>query len=413
MTTKSADICIIGGGIIGLASAYFLQKEGLKVIVVDKGPIEQACSHANCGLLNSSHILPLNDLKLISKAFKMLFKKDAAFYIKPQLDPQLWSWLIKFTLHAQAAKVNQSKEGRLELLRSSYALYEQFQQEENMAKNVPKGYLLAFKTAQAFENYITKNELLKRYGLEAQPLVGTELQTFEPALRDDVFGAWYQPNSMSFKSNEVMASFRKAILENGGEICDQEEIIHFNAKQNVSAIQSYSTRYEAKNYILAAGSWSPLFKRWTKLHLPIIPAKGYSITMKKPAITPKIPISLREADVVATPFENAYRLGGIMELIGYDAKIDPRRLTLLKTGATQYLKTPYTDEVYEEWCGWRPMTADGLPYIDQSPYHKNLWIATGHGMLGLSMAMGTGKLLSELLVEKETHINAKPYALNR
>ena len=147
--------------------------------------------------------------------------------------------------------------------------------------------------------------------------------------------------------------------------------------------------------------------------MPIQPGKGYSLTMPRPSICPAVPLIFPETRVAVTPFQTGYRLGSTMEFAGYDATLNPRRLQLLRDGARPYLREPEAEPVEEAWFGWRPMTTDGLPIIDRGPALSNVMIAAGHGMLGLSMAPATGKLVAELLNGDEPHLDPGPYRVGR
>ena len=166
-------------------------------------------------------------------------------------------------------------------------------------------------------------------------------------------------------------------------------------------------------FVVAAGAWTPLLNEHLGCRVPIQPGKGYSLTMPRPAVCPKIPLIFPETRVAVTPFQSGYRLGSTMEFAGYDESIRPERLQLLKDGATAYLQEPYCEPVQEEWFGWRPMTYDSLPIIDRSPKYENVMIAAGHNMLGLSMAPATGKLVAELVEGTSPHIDPKPYRVSR
>ena len=147
--------------------------------------------------------------------------------------------------------------------------------------------------------------------------------------------------------------------------------------------------------------------------VPIQPGKGYSLTMPRPAVCPRIPLIFPETRVAVTPFQSGYRLGSTMEFAGYDDSLRPERLQLLKDGAAGYLQEPYCEPVLEKWFGWRPMTYDSLPIIDRSPTYENVYIAAGHNMLGLSMAPATGKLVAELAGGAAPHVDPTPYRLSR
>ena len=165
--------------------------------------------------------------------------------------------------------------------------------------------------------------------------------------------------------------------------------------------------------MVAAGAWTPLLNRELGCRVPIQPGKGYSMTMPRPAVCPKIPLIFPETRVAVTPFQSGYRLGSTMEFAGYDESLRPERLQLLKDGSEAYLQEPYCEPVLEKWFGWRPMTYDSLPIIDRSPSYENVLIAAGHNMLGLSMATATGKLVAELAGGRTPHVDPSPYRVGR
>ncbi|HFA49414.1 MAG TPA: FAD-dependent oxidoreductase, partial [Bacteroidetes bacterium] len=355
------------------------------------------------------------DLSLIIKSIKWLFKKDAPFYIKPQMDTGFAKWMIGFMLNAGHKKVLRSVEARHRLLSTSKELYLRFFKDENINCNwSPKGFLYLYKTEKSFEGFRRENDFLKNYGYEASPYTGQALKTLEPAVKDSVFGGWLQPLDSWLKPDELVAGLKSLLRQQGCDIFENKEVDVFMGKAKLESVSALSgEKYAARQFVLAAGSWSPLLKKQTRLHIPIVPAKGYSLTMKKPRLAPRYPSYCTERKVVATPFENSYRLGSTLEFAGYDSSINRPRLEALKTGAAEYLVEPFSDEIYEEWFGWRPMTPDGVPIIGRSPVHSNLWLACGHNMMGVSMAPATGKLVSELMTGKETHIDAGAYSFLR
>ncbi|NRB47946.1 MAG: FAD-dependent oxidoreductase [Saprospiraceae bacterium] len=416
MPTQQFDVCIIGGGIIGLSSAYYLSKAGKSVAILDKGPKKVASSHGNCGLVSPSHVPPLNSMDLVWKSMKWMFQKDAPFYIKPQLNLDFARWMLGFVWNTNERQIQKSMMGRHQLLQSSQNLYEQLLEEEDIQCQWSKdGIIMVYKTEKGFNQFEKTVEAHRPFGVDAEPIIGEDLKEKEPALVEDVYGAWYYDIDAWVKPDELVGGIKAKLIENGVQFYEGCEIQKFQQHKTgeIKAVASSDNTFSAENYILAAGAWSPLFEKQLGLKIPILPGKGYSMTMKSPAHSPKLPCFLMERKVVATPWNGTYRLGSTMEFTGYDLTPNKRRLEALKVGAAEYLKTPYTDEIYEEWCGFRPMTNDGLPIIDRSPKQKNLWLASGHGMLGLSMGAGTGKLISEMIMDKTPHIDPTPYTLCR
>ena len=181
----------------------------------------------------------------------------------------------------------------------------------------------------------------------------------------------------------------------------------------VTAVETSGVEIEADEVLVATGSWTPLLKESLGVKLPIQPGKGYSITMARPKICPKYPMILEECHVAITPFDNGYRVGSTMEFAGYDTTLNRHRLNYLRSGAAEYLIEPTADPVEEEWYGWRPMTADGIPFIDRSPKFNNVWVAAGHSMLGISMGTGTGKLVAEMISGQKPHVDLNAYRIQR
>lgn len=412
---KNIDTIIIGGGIVGLSCAYYLQKEGVEVAIIEKGAPKDACSHANCGLVSPSHALPLNSPELMMKAMKWLFQSDSPFYIRPQLDANFISWMLGFGLNARADKVQKAMEGRNNLMLSSKALFKDIIKEENIDCNwSDEGIMFAFESEKAFDKHAAINRRLTDLDMQlmADPMVGDALYQKEPALSENVHGGWWYRFDASIKPDLMVAGLKKALKQKGVQFFEETEVVGFeSANYQITGINTNRGDFKAKNIVLATGAWSPKVVDDLDLKIPIVPGKGYSITMKSPGFSPKMPCIMEEKKVVATPWNGSYRLGGTMEFAGYNTELNKVRFNALKKAANIYLRDPYTDDVLEHWYGWRPMTNNGLPIIDHAPKYRNMLMACGHNMLGLSMGPATGKLVSEILTAKETHIDPSYYAL--
>jgi len=192
------------------------------------------------------------------------------------------------------------------------------------------------------------------------------------------------------------------------------EVLDFEISRSmVTGINTAKGRFNAEAFVLATGAWAPEILNQLKVNLPIQPGKGYSITMELPNNPPSHLCVLAEKNMVATPWKSGYRIGGTMEFSGYNSDLNPRRLARLVDGAKQYLKEPLGHPVIEEWSGFRPMTYDDLPIIDRAPQYENLIVAAGHGMLGLTLATGTGKIVCDMVYDQKPEINIKPFGIDR
>jgi D-amino-acid dehydrogenase len=211
-----------------------------------------------------------------------------------------------------------------------------------------------------------------------------------------------------------MKEWRNKLEDRGVTVLENCELKGFVREDGkAKAANTSSGEMAADAFVFATGAWTPLLSGDLGCRLPIQPGKGYSITMKRPNICPKIPLIFPESKVAVTPMQSGYRLGSMMEFAGYDESLRPERLALLKRGAEPFLKEPYTDQVDEQWFGWRPMTFDGVPIIDFAPAMGNVVIAAGHNMIGMSTGPGTGRLVAEMIGGGATYIDPRAYSLRR
>jgi D-amino-acid dehydrogenase len=412
MNAGRGKVVVIGCGVIGTACAHYLSRSGWFVEMIDRGGFGRGCSHANCGYVCPSHVLPLAAPGAIGPALKSLFRRNSPFRIKPRFAPSLWSWLLRFALHCNRHDMLESGRAIQAILQSSRALYQElFQKEPLDAEWEARGLMFVFLTPAAMEHYAETDHLLREeFGVGAKRYEATALIELEPALRPGLAGAWHYENDAHLRPDKLMSSWRRLLESGGVKIRERCDFLGFARDGRVArGAETSQGRLEAEAFVVATGAWSPQLQRHVGCRIPIQPGKGYSITMPRPSICPRIPMLFEEHRVGVTPMQTGYRLGSTMEFAGYDTSINPRRLDLLREGAKHYLREPLAEPVLEEWFGWRPMTPDGKPIIDRSPALDNVYLAAGHSMLGLSMAPATGKLVAELLGGEQPHIDAAPY----
>jgi len=419
MTTTNAGarpVIVIGGGVIGAACAYFLMRAGRPVTLIERGAFGRGSSHGNCGLVCPSHILPLAEPGMVSKGIKSLFKRNSPFAIKPRFDPALWSWLLKFAGRCNERDMIAAGCGIQPLLQSSLLLYRELIERESLdCEFESRGLLLAYRSKKAMDAYAATDRLMSEsFHCPARRYDGDAVSELEPALRAGLAGGWYYRHDSHLRPDKLMRAWRRVLDAGGVAIREDCAFRGFRSRNGrVAAADTAGGELAADLFVVAAGAWTPLLNEHLGCRIPIQPGKGYSLTMPRPALCPKIPLIFPETRVAVTPFQSGYRLGSTMEFAGYDESIRPERLQLLRDGATGYLHEPYCEPVQEEWFGWRPMTYDGLPIIDRSPKYENVVIAAGHNMLGLSMAPATGKLVAELVEGASPHIDPAPYRAGR
>jgi D-amino-acid dehydrogenase len=344
-----------------------------------------------------------------------MLRRRSPLYIKPTLDPARLSWLLRFAVMCRAEHLPRTMRARSDLLRSSGLLFAELVQGAAVeAEYERRGVLLVYRTEAAMQGYAWVNARLEPYGLAAEALVGGALQVHEPALRGDLYGAWYHRADSHLRPDRLLASWKRTLRKAGvviEEACGLKEF-HLSGDRIERAVTG-SGPLSADHYVLAAGAWSAGIAKQLGLKLPIQPGKGYSITMERPAVCPRTPCYLYERRVVATPWPSGYRLGGTMEFSGFSRTLNPERTHALKQAAGEYLREPVGQPVVEEWTGLRPMTYDDLPVIGRAPRFRNLILATGHGMLGITTAPATGQLVAEILCGAPPHIDPEPFSPGR
>ncbi len=410
-----SSVAIIGSGVIGTACAHYLRQAGVQVTVIDKAGLAKACSHANCGLICPSHALPLAEPGAVREALKAVLKPKGPFSIKLRWDPALWVWFFQFARRCNQKDMLESARARLALLASSRDLFDDLVRSGELeCEWATRGLLYVYRSESKWLSFEPTAELLKReFDVDVQKVDRAQLLDQHPALKQDVAGGWHFPLDAHVRPDRLMHSWHTRLSEQGVQFHAQQGMQTIEtASDQVTVVTDQGQRFVADAVVVATGAWTSQLAKAVGVKLPIQPGKGYSLTMNRPDICPATPMIFPECKVAVTPMDTGYRLGSTMQFAGYDQSMDESRLELLKQGAADYLKQPYGETIEETWYGWRPMTVDGLPFIDRVPERTNLWVAAGHNMLGLSMAPATGKLLAELMLDQDPHIDPRPYRVD-
>ncbi len=414
MSAQRPDVLILGGGVIGLACALFLLRAGRSVRVLEMNRIGSGSSHGNCGTITPG-LLPLPAPGTIAKGLKWLLKPDAPLRIKPTLNPELLAWLFAFAGHCNARDYRRTAELKAKLLLASRERLAQLVRDEGLdCEFEDSGTLSVYRDAAEFEKAAPEAKLLRELGVPVQVLDGAAARTLEPALNDSIIGAHHHPGDARLRPNRYVAELARAVCAAGGEIRENTEITGFRIGSNrVETVVSVREKFSAAEIVFALGAWSPRIGRQLGLRLPIQPGKGYSITYARPVRAPTIPVTLKERSVCVTAWASGYRLGSTMEFSGYDSTLNRTRLDALARAAAEYLHEPVGPKIEEEWYGWRPMTPDDLPIIGRALPLENLTLATGHGMLGVSLSAITAQLVTELLTGLPTTLAIERCAVTR
>lgn len=416
MKEAELPVVVAGGGVIGAACAHYLAEAGRKVIILEKGAFGAACSAHNCGYVCPSHVLPLTEPGAVASTLRGMLKPNSPFSVKLRFDLRLAYWFLRFTLRCNETDMLAGARAIQPLLLSSMELYRGLMATGELpCEWREKGLLYVYRSREKFESFAETNDLLsERFGESATRLSGEELPAFEPALKPGLAGAWWYEGDAHLRADLLMESWKKNLSGRGVEVRERCALTGIrNTGEETVTVETENGPLEAGRLVVAAGAWTPLLRDLLGWSAPIQPGKGYSLTMPRPETCPETPMIFPETRVAVTPFESGYRLGSTMEFAGYDESLAPNRLALLKRGVEDYLREPYCEPVETTWFGWRPMTWDSVPIIGACPGRPNVILATGHNMLGLSMAPATGKLVAELIDGSEPHLAVEPYSPSR
>lgn len=411
----SDDVIVVGAGVIGLACALALSETGRSVRILERRRVGSGSSHGNCGTLTPSHAGPLAAPGMVAKALRWMLTPDAPFYVRPRIDPALWQWFARF-----AARCNQddwlaTARSKGALLQASRDLFPDWIGRYGLdCEFAESGFDYVFRTQQAFDRLVETLPGLDGIGIASEVISGNDYLRQEPALKPGLAGAIRFPGDARLRPDRYVAEMARALRARGVAIEEDAPVTAIRDHGGGVRVATPRGERSAREVVIAAGAWSPTLARACGLFVPPIqPGKGYSITYDPVDSAPGHPVVLYERSVCVTAWESGFRLGSTMEFSGYDTSLNRRRLDALERGAAQYLHVPVGPRKREEWFGWRPLTVDDLPLIGRSPGHRHVWLATGHGMMGVGMSTGTATMLADMIEGRAPSLDPAPYRPDR
>lgn len=407
------NIAIAGGGIIGLSIAYYLSKAGHHVTIFDQGNLKDNCSSGNAGMIVPSHIIPLAAPGMISKGIRWMFNAKSPFYVRPRLSSDLIRWGLKFYSHANHQHVERSIPALRDISTLSKNLYRDLAKEKDFHFGYEeRGLLMLYQTAETEKEEAEAAKLANRNGVEAHVLSLAEIQRLEPEVKVKSRGGIYFPGDAHLIPQLLINDLIQHLQKQGVKIYTETCVEDFTvSNEKIIGIHVHEERREFEEYIIATGAWSGIFCSKLKLDLPMQSGKGYSFTLQDVEKNVHVPSLLLEGRVAVTPMASSLRFGGTMEIGDTNRSVNMNRVkgiveTIPKYYPEMSVKIPDPKIV---WNGLRPCSPDGLPYIGRSRKYKNLIIATGHSMMGLSLGPATGKLVTELVNETHTSMDLSKF----
>lgn len=416
MDASRSDVLILGGGVIGLACAYFLLKSGATVRILEQGTPGCGSSHGNCGTITPSHAPPLAMPGTLGVALRSMLRSDAPLYLNPRFDGPRLRWLLGFARHCNWRDFEHAAQARSAILQRSRRLLAELVSSERIdCEFGEEGELYVYRTERAFQaDQRHHADVLERLGIAVERWRGEEVEAREPALKAGVTGGLFHPGDARLRPDRYVAELAQRVQAMGGVIESGARIDGFGMQgDRIDHVRTTRGVFRGERIVMALGAWSPLLAKQLDLRLPMQPGKGYSITYSRPALAPRHAMVLREAAVCVTTWETGFRLGSTMEFSGYAEGLNRTRLEALRRGAAQSLHVAEGPDMQEEWWGWRPMSVDEVPLIGPSSRWSNLMLATAHGMLGVSMSAATGELVASMVNGGTPPLDPTPYAPSR
>lgn len=412
-------VVVIGGGIVGLSSAYFLQQSGHEVTVIDKTDMSSNCSYGNAGYVCPSHFVPLATPGIVQQGLKLMWNPRSPFYVQPRLSWSLIDWGMKFMKIATPEHVERSAIPLRDIAVISKKAYEDWTQLPQFDFAYErKGLLEIFQTDTGGDHARHMMEKAHELGLTATAMLSKEeLDQLEPQTRINAKGALHFKCDAHLYPNKLMQQLLADLGQKGVRLLVNEEVTGFEKHNGrITKVKTIKGVYDTDAIVLSSGSWSRELAAMMDMKIPLVPGRGYSVTLEDSPYRLNHPAVLIEGRVALTPMDgNKIRFGGTMEITSTDT---PPRMNRVK-GVLEAVERFFPDfkvpmpAMDQVWYGFRPCSADGLPYLGRTRKWKNVVVATGHAMVGLSLGAGTGKIVSEILNEEKCSMDIAPFDPDR
>ena len=397
-------VLIIGGGVIGLSTAYYCSQRGWRVTLVERNPAQRdSCSSQNAGMIVPSHFIPLAAPGMVKLGLKWMWNPASPFYIKPRLSLELFDWAWKFWRASTAEHVRRAAPLIRDLSFASRACFEELAAlPGNDFGLVKKGLLMLCKSQHALDEESKMAAQAVALGIPAEVLDAKQTAALDPDVRMDIAGSIYFPKDCHLQPDRFLNGLQNQLTAASAQFIWNGEVIGWRVgrDRHVGAVRLRDGReIEADEFILCGGSWSPSVVQGLGLKIPIQAGKGYSLTLPKPRQLPQLCSIFTEARVAATPMGRSLRFGGTMEIAGLNEDINPVRVRgIINSVARYYPEFTSADfDGIQPWRGLRPCSPDGMPYVGRTAKFTNLSLATGHAMMGLSLGPITGRVMAEII----------------
>lgn len=391
-------VAVVGAGIIGLASAYHLLKDGHEVVLVEAATPGVGASHGNAGWIVPADCGPVAAPGVVFKSLKWMLRTDSPLYVKPSLRPDFVRFMLAMARRSNAEDFRTALQANLGLAEGTMDLLDDYAADGISFEMHSEGLLCAFTDAQALAHHQADNDILARQGIAPQLLTGEQVAEKEPALRPSLAGGLFFPDERHLRPDQLVAGLARRCTELGATILTGTAVtaVRRDASGSVTALLTGTGPVVADQYLLAAGAHTGPLSALFGAPMPVRPGKGYSVDYSPAPAKLNAAVNLSDAKVAVTPLDGRLRLAGTMEFAGLDTVVNQVRVAAIRRAPSSYFVEWDADLEPEigPWAGIRPMTPDGLPVLGRLPGVSNGWVAAGHGMLGVTLGPGTGRAMA-------------------
>jgi D-amino-acid dehydrogenase len=398
-------VTILGAGVIGLSAALYCVRRGMKVRVIERKPQRRdGCSFGNAGMIVPSHFLPLAAPGMVKLGLKWMLNPESPFYIKPRFNLELMTWGLLFCQAATQKRVNAAAPVLRDLSLLSRQCFEEIGLDVGL---VQKGLLMLCKKQRTLDEEAITAAHARDLGIPAEVLDTKATAALDPAIVMHVAGSVYFPKDCHLSPERFVTALEDELMRQGVEMLWETEVTGFRTEgTSLKAVGTNHGEIASDEFVLSGGIWSDETARSLELKLPMQAGKGYTLTVMNPRQLPELCSICTEARLAVTPMNGALRFGGTMEMAGIDESITRRRVRGIVRAIPEYFPA-FEESDFKNispWCGLRPVSPDGLPYLGRSRRWGNLVIATGHAMMGLSLAPATGQIVADIVTGMPTSI---------
>ncbi len=402
---------VIGAGVVGLLAAYELARRGEQVTVYDKGHPGAACSAGNAGWVVPSFSGPLPGPGLVAGTLRSMVNPASPVYVRPRLDLDLARWLWGFWRHCNLRDYEAGYEAIATLNRRTMACFDALEADGVEFEMHRTGLLFAFLSQASLDHHRDDLGRLPRHGFAPpRELSGAEVRQMEPGLSPAVIGGLFLEGERHVRPETLAGGLAHRLAGLSAQIRPGVEVTGVVRRTSEArAVVTREGEVAADRVLLAAGAWSGILARRIGFALPLLPGKGYSVTVTRPALRLGRALHLSEARVACSPFHDALRVAGTVEIASVTAGVTRPRIAAIRNAASRYLKDWARGDGEVEWMGMRPFLPDGLPAVGRAPGFDNVYVAAGHGMLGITLAPATGAAVADLMVRGRADLDLAPF----